>query len=154
MTPTLPTEVEKVAVKKPYYDLATFERKVKEVEVNFTPAKDVAEILSRMGGDASKLVEAGNSALRRDVIIEGRKDVVLGENEVPVGIVQGFVKNFLPMFAKEATKKAQRAKAIAFVRGSADLMNALKVYSAAVIASGAATEADEDDDDAEETAAK
>lgn len=154
VTPSATVSTEDIVVKKTVYDLASFEKKTLEKTVKFTPVSvenAIAEGLQRVNGDKEKLAEYINDGLRRAVLLD-RSQIELTETQCPVGIVNGFVKNFLPMFAKEKTKKDQRAKAIAFVRGNEGLLTALKTYAAAVLAAGA--EVEDDDTDGEENEQK
>lgn len=147
-TQTVPT-AEVIVQKKKVYNLDTCEKFTKENKVTFQPftAENViAGALEKLGGDKGKLTDLINDAFRRDILMD-RSSIPLAENECPVGIVNMFTKNYLPMFSKEKDKATQRAKAIGFVRGLPQLMDALKTFAQSVMAEGSDVPDDEDGED-------
>ena len=141
--------VETKIVRRPYFDMATAERKTKEVTVTLPEKPASLELaLAAVGGDQARLLTVIHDGLKKDAVKTAKANIVLGENEIPSGIVAKFIVGFLPMFSGEKTKADARKKAIAFVRGNEGIMAAFKAFVANEIAKGA-TDEDEDDKDDE-----
>ena len=147
----VPTAVETKVVRRPYFDMNTAERKSKEVTVTL-PGKpeSLEKALEAAGGDQAVLLTIIHDGLKKHAVKEAKKNIELGENEVPSGIVAKFIVGFLPMFAGEKTKADARKKAIAFVRGNESIMTAFKAFVSAQIAAGAADESENEEEDSDE----
>lgn len=144
--------VEKITKKYKYFDLSDFQLKTKEVEVSFTPAKDYAEAVSRLGNDQTLLTKALNGALRDLELNKARKEVLsLG---APKKTVLDFVKPFraVPPYSTMVTKeKGQSGWKEEYAKQTQELIKQVASNEFMLNAIRAAAEVSSDDDSDEDT---
>lgn len=147
-----PANAEEITKKYKYFDLSDFQLKSKEVKVQFTPAKDYAEAVSRLGNDQALLTKALNSALRDQELNKARKEVLsLG---APKKTVLDFVKPFraVPPYSTMVTKeKGQSGWKEEYAKQTQELIKQVASNEFMLNAIRAAAEVASDDDSDEDS---
>ena len=123
---------EKISVSVEYLD-STLTQKEIEIEIDFVKAQDADELNSRLGGDMSKLLAAGNEYLKNEAIKEASKTSMPADaidKKVALGLAAGF-RN-LPKFArgKDEPRSEQTAKIFKYLAANPVLIAELKEGSA------------------------
>lgn len=146
------SNAEMITKKYKYFDLSDFQLKSKEVKVSFTPAKDYAEAVSRLGNDQALLTKALNSALRDQELSKARKEVLsLG---APKKVVLDFVKPFraVPPYSTMVTKeKGDSGWKEEYAKQTQELIKQVASNEFMLNAIRAAAEVSSDDDSDEDT---
>jgi hypothetical protein len=158
MTPTPVTETAKQkVVRKKYFDIGKFSFESKEQKYS-DPApitNGVAEVLERLGGNADRLNDVLMAGLKIDAKVQAKKAIELTEGQLPTGPVKKFLAIMIPTVVAQAggaklSAAEKQAKAMAMIAAIPQMVESLKLYVAAEVASGADADDDNDDDDEKE----
>lgn len=136
----VPTDTIKKTYK--YFDLDSFDQKSVEKDISFTPAVDLAEAHSRIGGDESVLLKALNAFLRAEVLAKAEAEVAAlgGRKSVVLSIAKPL--RLVPQFAKIENRAEQTKAILEMLKSSPAMIDAIRQASLAV-------EGPETDEDAE-----
>lgn len=142
----------KVSKKYKFFD-SEFKLQTKEVEVAFTPAKDLAEATQRVNGDQSVMLKALNAHLQRMAFSEAKRSATVGgiSRSVILAVLKPF-RTMFPQFAsmvdENATPEIKRKQKAAQTEAILELVKQSPVMMKSIIdASQAAPDSDEDDEE-------
>lgn len=141
-----------------YFDLDTFEQKEESVTVEFTPAKDLAEAHTRVGGDDAVMLAALNAYLKGQVLAEAEKSVTSkgGRKSVVFAICKPFRalppwNTMYELNADGTPKVVDGEKVIDRAKQTESILNIVKSNQAMLdaIRAGSASDVAEDEDESD-----